>query len=98
MITRIPLRALTTSVVSRKGCSPRRNFNATVQTIPQAHYNVVFDIDGVLIKGKKVLPQTHRAIGLLQSNNVPYIFLTNGGGLKETEKAEQLSKKMGIHA
>ncbi|KAG0009513.1 hypothetical protein BGZ80_002312 [Entomortierella chlamydospora] len=30
-------------------------------------------------------------------NNVPYIFLTNGGGLTETDKAAQLSKKIGIH-
>lgn len=28
---------------------------------------------------------------------MPYIFLTNGGGLKEADKAEQLSKKMGVH-
>jgi ribonucleotide monophosphatase NagD (HAD superfamily) len=29
-------------------------------------------------------------------NNVPYIFLTNGGGVRETEKAEELSKKLGV--
>ncbi|KAG0057444.1 hypothetical protein BGZ83_010012 [Gryganskiella cystojenkinii] len=67
------------------------------KVIPEADYNVVFDIDGVLIKGKQVLPQTHRALRLLQSNNVPYIFLTNGGGLTEVDKAEQLSKKIGVH-
>ncbi|KAF9094740.1 hypothetical protein BGX23_001663 [Mortierella sp. AD031] len=106
MITRIPLRSLLTGVARIRtgtgtgtgtGHTPRRHFNSNTSAIPHAHYNVVFDIDGVLIKGKKVLPQTHRALGLLQSNNVPYIFLTNGGGLKETEKAEQLSKKMGVH-
>ncbi|KAG9062847.1 protein disulfide-isomerase precursor [Linnemannia hyalina] len=70
---------------------------SSTQIVPQAHYNVVFDIDGVLIKGRQVLPQTHRALGLLQSNNVPYIFLTNGGGLKEADKAEQLSRKIGVH-
>ncbi|KAF9920073.1 hypothetical protein FBU30_010139 [Linnemannia zychae] len=113
MITRIPFHTLS-ALVPRTGYqSLRRISSSTTQIIPQAHYNVVFDIDGVLIKvnhlmtasiynrnemsGKKVLPQTHRALGLLQANNVPYIFLTNGGGLKESEKAEQLSKKIGVH-
>ncbi|KAG0033586.1 hypothetical protein BGZ81_008025 [Podila clonocystis] len=62
----------------------------------QAHYNVVFDIDGVLIKGKQLIPQTQRALQLLKENNVPYIFLTNGGGVRESEKADQLTKKLGI--
>ncbi|KAF9585633.1 hypothetical protein BGW38_001456 [Lunasporangiospora selenospora] len=30
------------------------------------------------------------------SNNVKYIFLTNGGGVSEAKKAEQLSKKFGV--
>ncbi|KAF9434472.1 hypothetical protein BGZ76_007961 [Entomortierella beljakovae] len=85
MITRFPIRSFSTT-----------SFRSNAQVIPRAHYNVVFDIDGVLIKGKQVLPQAIRALKLLQSNNVPYIFLTNGGGLTETMKAEQLSKKIGI--
>ncbi|KAG0195947.1 hypothetical protein BGX28_000335 [Mortierella sp. GBA30] len=61
-----------------------------------APFNIVFDIDGVLIKGKQMIPQTRRALELLQENNVPYIFLTNGGGVRESEKAAQLTKKLGI--
>ncbi|KAF9935898.1 hypothetical protein BGZ67_002883 [Mortierella alpina] len=61
-----------------------------------APFNIVFDIDGVLIKGKRVIPQTRRALELLHENNIPYIFLTNGGGVRESEKADQLSKKLGI--
>ncbi|KAF9203732.1 hypothetical protein BGZ49_006113 [Haplosporangium sp. Z 27] len=92
MLTRIPMRAFRTRQIGRF-------FHAGVKAegMPIAHYNVVFDIDGVLIKGKQVLPQTHRALDLLKSNNVPYIFLTNGGGLTETDKAAQLSKKIGVH-
>ncbi|KAF9182237.1 hypothetical protein BGZ51_004855 [Haplosporangium sp. Z 767] len=59
-------------------------------------FNIVFDIDGVLIKGKQVIPQTRRALELLEENNVPYIFLTNGGGVLESEKADQLAKKLGF--
>ncbi|KAF9351239.1 hypothetical protein BGX26_010719 [Mortierella sp. AD094] len=97
MITRISIRSFAASTFRTKQCTRRFNAAATAEGVPKAHYNVVFDIDGVLIKGKQVLPQTHRALGLLQSNNVPYIFLTNGGGLTETDKAAQLSKKIGVH-
>ncbi|KAG0047853.1 hypothetical protein BGZ83_007187 [Gryganskiella cystojenkinii] len=69
---------------------------STSTTAAQARFNVAFDIDGVLIKGKQVLPQTRRALDLLQENNVPYILLTNGGGMRESEKADQLSKKLGL--
>ncbi|KAI7816612.1 HAD-like domain-containing protein [Gamsiella multidivaricata] len=96
MIKRTPLRTLAT-VTAFRTRTYIRAFHAETKVIPQAHYNVVFDIDGVLIKGKQVLPQTHRALSLLKANNVPYIFLTNGGGLKETDKAAQLSKKIGAH-
>ncbi|KAF9568087.1 hypothetical protein EC968_003107 [Mortierella alpina] len=78
-------------------CSRQLHVNSTVDIIPEKHFNVVFDIDGVLIKGKEVLPGTRAALALLKSNNVPYIFLTNGGGLKEADKAEQLSRKIGVH-
>ncbi|KAG0241374.1 hypothetical protein BGX31_001162 [Mortierella sp. GBA43] len=97
MTTRISWRALT-ACAFRTRRTFTRGFHATSGSEATSHtnYNVVFDIDGVLIKGNKVLPQTHRALGLLQANNVPYIFLTNGGGLKEVDKAEQLSKKIGV--
>ncbi|KAF9365521.1 Haloacid dehalogenase-like hydrolase domain-containing 5 [Mortierella sp. NVP85] len=96
MTTRISWRALTSCAFTTRTLI--RGFHAQTSAAATSHanYNVVFDIDGVLIKGKKVLPQTHRALGLLQANNVPYIFLTNGGGLKEVDKAEQLSRKIGV--
>ncbi|KAF8929947.1 hypothetical protein BGZ58_008587 [Dissophora ornata] len=82
---------------------PARSFRATALLLRGLHtqakvapYNVVFDIDGVLIKGHHAIPQTRKALQLLWENNVPYIFLTNGGGVLESEKAEQLSKKLGV--
>ncbi|KAF9941280.1 hypothetical protein BGZ65_004306 [Modicella reniformis] len=97
MMTQTSLRVLAACAFKTKAHNRLFHADTKVQAIAHANYNVVFDIDGVLIKGKQVLPQTHRALGLLQANNVPYIFLTNGGGLRETDKAEQLSKKIGIH-
>ncbi|KAF9084069.1 hypothetical protein BGX29_000321 [Mortierella sp. GBA35] len=75
--------------------APLRHLHTASTTAP--HFNIAFDIDGVLIKGKQVIPQTRRALELLQENKIPYIFLTNGGGTLESEKADQLTKKLGLY-
>ena len=56
---------------------------------------------GVLIRGGLVLPPTKMALRKLQGENdrgekVPFILLTNGGGVDEKTKAEQLSHKFDI--
>ncbi len=55
------------------------------------------DIDGVLIRGSNAIASAADAIQKLQQNRVPHVFLTNGGGVFEETKAEQLSKKLNIH-
>ena len=62
----------------------------------------VFDIDGVLKRGKEVLPQAIRALQQLYTPNrqlarLPVAFLTNGGGVTERRKAEQLSDWLDIN-
>ncbi|KAJ3059537.1 Haloacid dehalogenase-like hydrolase domain-containing 5 [Podochytrium sp. JEL0797] len=52
---------------------------------------IAFDIDGVLIKGKKVLPQAIRAIKRIKAEQVPFVLMTNGGGTTEQNKAAELS-------
>ena len=54
------------------------------------------DIDGVLIRGSNVIANAADAIRKLQQNKVPHVFLTNGGGVLEEIKAEQLSKKLNL--
>ncbi|KAF8170279.1 HAD-like domain-containing protein [Mycena galopus ATCC 62051] len=61
----------------------------------------VFDIDGVLIRGEDVLPPAKRALLMLEGGNpfnikLPYILLTNGGGVSEPERCEKLSTKLGF--
>ena len=54
----------------------------------------VFDIDGVLIRGKTVLDAARRAFSALYRNGqqrFPVCVLTNGGGSTEKKKAAQLS-------
>lgn len=40
-----------------------------------------FDIDGVLIRNNISLPGARETLSMLQRYKVPFIFLTNGGGL-----------------
>jgi len=57
---------------------------------------VVLDIDGVLLRGKHVIKNAPEALGLLQKNKIPYVFLTNGGGMLEATKARDLTSKLGL--
>lgn len=56
----------------------------------------VFDIDGVLRKGRTTIPEAPEAIKRLYQRDgkaprVPVAFLTNGGGMTERQKASELS-------
>ncbi|KAJ7140251.1 HAD-like domain-containing protein, partial [Mycena crocata] len=60
-----------------------------------------FDIDGVLIHGPSVLPEAKRALAILNGHNkhgikIPYILMTNGGGLSEENRCVKLSKELGV--
>lgn len=64
-------------------------------------YAYAFDIDGVLIRGGKPIPEAIQAMRMLNGDNeygikVPYIFVTNGGGKTEAERCLQLSKQLEI--
>lgn len=64
---------------------------------------IVVDNDGVIVKGRTVIG---RAPAIIQSIlepytdkkiQIPFILLTNGGGMPEHEKAEDLNKRLGYH-
>jgi len=60
-----------------------------------------FDIDGVLIRGGRPIPEAIEAMQVLNGKNdyglkIPYIFVTNGGGKTEQERCIQLSKQLQI--
>lgn len=48
-------------------------------------------MDGVLLRGSRAIPRASKALSLLQQENVPFIVLTNGGGVSEASRAEKLS-------
>ncbi|KAI2638905.1 HAD-superfamily hydrolase [Hypomontagnella submonticulosa] len=55
-----------------------------------------FDIDGVLIKGKKPVPGARETIQLLQRLRIPFIFLTNGGGHTEETHVAKLARRLDV--
>ncbi|KAF8072704.1 Retrovirus-related Pol polyprotein from transposon TNT 1-94 [Scenedesmus sp. PABB004] len=59
----------------------------------------VFDIDGVLLRGREPLPTAREAVARLCPHgtwSLPVCFLTNGGGVPEADKAAQLSSLLGV--
>ena len=62
----------------------------------------MFDIDGVLIRGKKAIPSAKKGLKRLLDKNgrfqVPTVFVTNAGNALAGTKAEQLSDAMDIEA
>lgn len=71
------------------------------ETLVTDKYAYAFDIDGVLIRGGKPIPEAIEAMKVLNGENqygikVPYIFVTNGGGKTEQERCVQLSQQLQI--
>ncbi|KAF2074585.1 hypothetical protein CYY_004092 [Polysphondylium violaceum] len=74
----------------------------TQQQQEQQSFGIVFDIDGVLIRDGVPIPNATKALGLLvdqdtQQPKYPYIFVTNGGGFSEADKAKKVSKVLNHH-
>ena len=67
----------------------------------ETNFGLFFDIDGVITRGKTLLPTAKAAFKLLtdEFNNfkVPCIFVTNAGNVMRSYKAQQLSKLLGIN-
>lgn len=54
-----------------------------------------FDIDGVLVNGKNPIPGARETLIHLQENDIPFIFLTNSGGVTEKVNLEKLALRLG---
>lgn len=55
-----------------------------------------FDIDGVLLRSKTPIPGASDALKLLQQEKIPFILLTNGGGMLEKERTDFISDALKI--
>ncbi|RNF09023.1 HAD-superfamily subfamily IIA hydrolase [Trypanosoma rangeli] len=56
---------------------------------------IVLDIDGVVYRSHKLIEGSDTAIRKMMELRIPLLFMTNGGGKSEEEKAKELSQLVG---
>lgn len=63
-------------------------------------FGFLFDIDGVIVRGKRLLPSAREAFQMLTDRHgnfkVPALFVTNAGNTLRQRKAEQLSEWLNV--
>ncbi|KAK0045729.1 cat eye syndrome critical region protein 5 [Biomphalaria pfeifferi] len=83
-----------------KGCGCAvRNFHSNKTAYNKCQFGFLFDIDGVIVRGRKPLPHAKEAFQLLAKDGqfkVPTLFVTNAGNSLRSRKAQQLSEWLGI--
>ncbi|KAK2625733.1 hypothetical protein QTJ16_005045 [Diplocarpon rosae] len=91
------------ALASQSSSSPATPGSPVTPTdVPTADsFAFAFDIDGVLIRGGRPIPEAIEAMKMLNGENdygikIPYIFLTNGGGKTEAERCIDLSRQLDI--
>lgn len=89
LLARQPLAYAKTAIRNPKFCS-FRNLQS------KSDIAFVFDIDGVLMRGAKPIPQALKALTLLNKNKIPFILLTNGGGVSEKSRVDFISKQLDV--
>ncbi|KAK3009552.1 hypothetical protein RJ639_013782, partial [Escallonia herrerae] len=79
----------------------RRAFSQIYSSSPQPSFGIAFDIDGVALRGDAPIGGSPQALRRLYNDSgtlkIPYIFLTNGGGVRESKRAFELSKVLGVN-
>ena len=75
-------------------------FFSLFQSLQPIDFGFLFDIDGVIVRGKKLLPFAREAFQMLLDKsgkfNVPVLFVTNAGNCLRQNKAKALSEWLGI--
>ncbi|XP_038895489.1 uncharacterized protein YKR070W [Benincasa hispida] len=91
---------------SRIGLSPFRSiffrsFSHISSQFTRPTFGIAFDIDGVLLRGDAPIGGSPQALRKLYEDSgvlrIPYIFLTNGGGFRESKRASDLSEVLGVN-
>ncbi|XP_057260201.1 haloacid dehalogenase-like hydrolase domain-containing 5 isoform X2 [Pezoporus wallicus] len=74
--------------------------NSFLQLSVLPSFGFLFDIDGVLVRGKTPIPAAKTAFQKLVNSQgqfvVPVVFVTNAGNCLRQEKADQLSQLLGV--
>lgn len=80
--------------------SSKTDFSLVFQLNVQPTFGFLFDIDGVLVRGKTPIPAARKAFQKLLNSQgqflVPVVFVTNAGNCLRQKKADQLSHVLGV--
>jgi len=94
----IPCQNITPNVCRQDFRSVARNYH--IQTNVNPDFGILFDIDGVIVRGKNILPSAPHAFQRLVDDSgkfrVPTVFVTNAGNTLRKKKADQLSTWLGV--
>ncbi|KAL8557530.1 hypothetical protein ACS0TY_004826 [Phlomoides rotata] len=71
------------------------------RTVSQhSSFGIAFDIDGVILRGETPIGNSRIALRRLYDDSgalkIPFLFLTNGGGIPESRRALELSHLLGV--
>ncbi|KAJ6317554.1 hypothetical protein OIU76_013151 [Salix suchowensis] len=77
-----------------------RYFSSLLESEQRSSFGIAFDIDGVILRGRDPIGGSPQAVRRLYKDsgnlNVPFLFLTNGGGVPESKRANELSEQLGV--
>ncbi|KAK8854859.1 TIGR01456 family HAD hydrolase [Kwoniella newhampshirensis] len=93
-----------TTEIFKSTLASRRSLNSHSSSVPfPEKLAFAFDIDGVLKQGHhNVLPQAKRVLQLLSGSDgrlskpIPFLLITNGGGVPDEERRAALSSELGV--
>ena len=74
----------------------RRGLVSGARAMSTHSFGVAFDIDGVLYRGSKIIPSAKSTLLRLRKERIPFLLLTNNGGVPYEMKAKQLTKKLDV--
>ncbi|XP_039626833.1 haloacid dehalogenase-like hydrolase domain-containing 5 [Polypterus senegalus] len=95
-----PLNTLCSRIAREPGHRRCGQCGAAAESALQPSFGLLFDIDGVLVRGKTPLPAAKKAFQKLVDTRgqflVPVVFVTNAGNCLRQTKADQLSEILGV--
>ncbi|XP_059626710.1 uncharacterized protein YKR070W isoform X2 [Cornus florida] len=78
-----------------------RSFSQLHSQSERPSFGIAFDIDGVVLRGSAPIGGSPLALKRLYHEcgtlKIPFVFLTNGGGIRESKRASELSMLLGIN-
>lgn len=96
-----PVRSRSRSRLSTFSSILLRSFSHISSQFTRPSFGIAFDIDGVLLRGDAPIGGSPQALRKLYDDSgvlrIPYIFLTNGGGFRESKRASDLSEVLGVN-